>query len=86
MSTHKLALVGIWELPFFKGSTGTTRKAARRLAARRIGDFPDRQPDQHHNGAAFPRGDFNADNNGGDRPNTPAAGIKTERLETRTST
>ena len=29
------------------------------------------------NGATFPTGDFNADGTGGDRPNTPAAGIKT---------
>ena len=28
-------------------------------------------------GGTFPRGDYNADNNGGDRPNAPAAGIKT---------
>ena len=25
---------------------------------------------------AFPRGDYNADDNGGDRPNAPAAGVK----------
>jgi hypothetical protein len=28
------------------------------------------------NGAAFPRGDFNADGNGGDRPNAPASTVK----------
>jgi hypothetical protein len=39
---------------------------------------------QHHRhpinvtiGGAYPTGDFNADGNGGDRPNAPAAGIKT---------
>jgi hypothetical protein len=28
------------------------------------------------NNAAFPRGDFNADGNGGDRPNVPAESVK----------
>ena len=51
---HKLALVGVWEMPFFKNSTGLTRTLARRLAARRLGDLPDRQPDQHHEGRLVP--------------------------------
>ena len=28
------------------------------------------------NGATFPRGDFNADGNGGDRPNAPSSAVK----------
>ena len=74
---HKLALVGVWELPFFKGSTSMTSKVLGgwQLAGSAI--FQTGNPINITNGAAFPRGDFNADNNGGDRPNTPTADIKT---------
>ena len=74
---HKLALVGVWELPFFKGSTSLTSKllGGWQLAGSAI--FQTGNPINITNGAAFPRGDFNADNNGGDRPNTPTADIKT---------
>jgi hypothetical protein len=74
---HKLALVGVWELPFFKGSTSVTSKVLGgwQLAGSAI--FQTGNPINITNGAAFPRGDFNADNNGGDRPNTPTADIKT---------
>jgi hypothetical protein len=73
---HKLTLVGLWELPFFRASTGLTRKVLSgwQLAGSTI--LQTGSPINVTNGASFPGGDYNADGNGGDRPNAPAAGIK----------
>ena len=45
---HKVALVGLWEMPFFKDNTGLVADAVRRLAARRLGDPAGGQSDQRH--------------------------------------
>ncbi|MGH9311275.1 MAG: TonB-dependent receptor domain-containing protein [Vicinamibacterales bacterium] len=73
---HKLALVGLWELPFFRTASGLTRTmlGGWQLAGSAI--FQTGSPINVTNNAAFPRGDFNADGNGGDRPNAPASSVK----------
>jgi TonB dependent receptor-like, beta-barrel len=74
---HKLAVVGVWQIPFFHDSTGLTRRALAgwQLAGSAI--LQTGSPINVTNGAAYPTGDFNADGNGGDRPNAPADGVKT---------
>jgi hypothetical protein len=73
---HKLALVGVWELPFFSKGSGLARKTLGgwQLAGSAI--FQTGNPINVTNGAAFPTGDYNADGNGGDRPNAPASSVK----------
>ncbi len=74
---HKLALAGVWEMPFFRTSGGLTQTllGGWQLAGSAI--LQAGNPINITNGAAFPNGDFNADGSGGDRPNAPAAGVKT---------
>jgi hypothetical protein len=74
--THKLAIVGLWELPFFKSSAGVTRRVLGgwQLAGSAI--LQTGTPLNVTTAASFPNGDFNADGNGGDRPNTPADTVK----------
>ena len=74
---HKLALVGLWEMPFFRSGTGLAHKllGGWQLAGSAI--MQTGNPINVTNSAAFPRGDFNADGSGGDRPNAPASGVKT---------
>jgi hypothetical protein len=75
---QKLALVGVWELPFLRGN--------RTLAAQVLGGwqlsgfavFQKGNPITVTNNAAWPRGDFNADGNNNDRPNAPADSVKRE--------
>jgi hypothetical protein len=73
---HKLALIGVWEMPFFSSSTGLTRQVlwGWQLAGSAI--FQTGNPINVTKGGAFPSGDFNADGNGGDRPNAPASSVK----------
>ena len=73
---HKLALVGLWELPFFNKGSGPTRAllGGWQLAGSAI--FQTGTPINVTNSAAFPTGDYNADGNGGDRPNAPAGTVK----------
>jgi hypothetical protein len=78
-AAHKLSLVGLWELPFFRGTNGLTRTilGGWQLAGSAI--FQSGAPINVTNSAAFPRGDFNADNNGGDRPDPPSSSVKQSR-------
>ncbi len=74
---HKLALLGVWEIPFFNNSTGLTRTflGGWQLAGSAI--FQTGNPINITRGGSFPSGDYNADGNGGDRPNAPASTVKT---------
>ena len=74
---HKLALLGVWEMPFFNNSTGLTRTflGGWQLAGSAI--FQTGNPINITRGGSFPSGDYNADGNGGDRPNAPASTVKT---------
>jgi Carboxypeptidase regulatory-like domain/TonB dependent receptor len=76
-ATHKLAIVGLWDMPFFKNGTGMTHTllGGWQLAGSSI--LSSGNPINVTIGSAYPTGDFNADGNGGDRPNAPASGIKT---------
>ena len=78
---HKLALVGLWEMPFFKEQPGLAHKVLSgwQLAGSAI--MQTGMPINVTNGAAFPSGDYNADGSGGDRPNAPASRREDERLE-----
>jgi hypothetical protein len=74
---HKLALLGVWEMPFFRSNTGLTRTllGGWQLAGSAI--FQTGNPINITRGGSFPTGDYNADGNGGDRPNAPASSVKT---------
>lgn len=74
-ATHKLSLVGLWELPFFR-QPGMTRTmlGGWQLAGSAI--LQSGSPLNIVNNAAYPTGDFNADGSGGDRPDAPTASVK----------
>lgn len=75
-ATHKLSLTGIWELPMLRGQTGF---ASRILGGWQLAGFAILQsgtPVNVFHGAAYPRGDFNADGVNADRPNAPADSVK----------
>jgi hypothetical protein len=74
--THKLAVVGLLEVPFFKSTSGWEHRilGGWQLAGSAI--LQTGTPLNVTNGASFPNGDYNADGNGGDRPNAPAASVK----------
>jgi len=75
--THKLALAGVWEMPFFRNHTGLTRTLLGGWQIAGSAILQSGNPINVTNSAAFPRGDFNADGNAGDRPNAPTGNIKT---------
>jgi len=73
---HKVSLVGLWELPFFKERSGIGRRI---LGGWQFAGYAIMQtgtPLNVTNSAPFPRGDYNADGNVGDRPNAPASSVK----------
>jgi hypothetical protein len=74
---HKLALAGVWEIPFLKDATGLKKTflGGWQLAGSAI--FQAGNPINVTNGATFPTGDYNADGSGGDRPNAPTGNVKT---------
>ena len=70
-----MSLVGLWEIPFFRNGPELERAI---LGGWQFAGFAILQsgaPINITNNAAFPRGDFNADGNAGDRPNAPATGV-----------
>jgi hypothetical protein len=73
---HKLALVGLWEIPFFRNSTGLKQKllGGWQLAGSAI--MQTGNPINVTTTATFATGDFNGDGSGGDRPNAPTSGVK----------
>ena len=75
--THKLAMAGVWEMPFFRNHTGLTRTLLGGWQIAGSAILQSGNPINVTNSAAFPRGDFNADGNAGDRPNAPTGNIKT---------
>lgn len=73
---QKLALMGLWEIPFLRGGQDL---ASRVLGGWMLSGFCILQkgsPITAMNNAPWPRGDFNADGNTGDRPNAPAEGVR----------
>lgn len=67
------SLLGVWEIPLFKGKKGPigTLLGGWQLAGTMI--LQTGQPVSVTTTAPWPRGDYNADGTGGDRPNNPAA-------------
>ena len=74
---HKVALLGVWEMPFFKDNTGLTRTILGGWQVAGSAILQTGNPINITRGGSFPTGDYNADGNGGDRPNTPASSVKT---------
>ena len=70
--THKLSFVAMWELPFFRNSAGLTKALLGGWQLQGYGVFQTGNPISVTNSAAYPAGDYNADNNAGDRPNAPS--------------
>jgi hypothetical protein len=78
---QKLALVAVYELPFFKSNPKAL--LSRALGGWQVSGFTILEKGQPINittGAAWPRGDYNADGTNNDRPNAPAASVKTSRF------
>jgi hypothetical protein len=73
---HKVSLAGLWELPFFKDGSGLGRRIVGGWQLAGYAIMQTGTPLNVTNTAAFPRGDFNADGNLGDRPNAPASTVK----------
>jgi hypothetical protein len=73
---HKLSFVAMWELPFFRNSAGLTTTLLGGWQLQGFGVFQTGNPISVTNSAAYPAGDYNADNNAGDRPNAPS-GVQT---------
>ena len=63
---HKLALLGVWEMPFFKDNTGLTRTLLGGWQIAGSAIFQTGNPINITRGGSFPTGDYNADGNGGD--------------------
>ena len=75
------SILGVWEIPFLKGKKGPVGLlfGGWQLSGTMI--LQSGQPISITNTAAFPRGDYNADGTGGDRPNNPAESLKREGFE-----
>ena len=72
---QQLSILGVWQLPLFRSGKNW---AARALGGWQISGtsiFQKGMPINITNGAAWPRGDYNGDNNTLDRPNAPAPSI-----------
>ncbi len=75
-ATHKLVFAGVWNLPFFKGTNTLSRIAGGwELSGSSI--LQSGLPMTVTATGAYPRGDFNADNNATDRPDAPLTPLPT---------
>jgi hypothetical protein len=79
---RRASFVGVWEIPFLKNAGGV---AGALLGGWQLSGTMVMQSGQAltvtHN-ASYPRGDFNADGQTGDRPNAPADSLKRDGFET----
>jgi hypothetical protein len=78
---QKLSFVGIWELPFLKGHNGLAGRILGGWQISSIGILQKGTPVDITTSASWPRGDYNADGNTGDRPNAPRADLKRSGYE-----
>jgi outer membrane receptor protein involved in Fe transport len=76
-ATHKLSIIGLWDLPFFRSRHGFVQRAFGGWQLGGFSIFQSGNPLSVTTSAAYPRGDFNADGTSGDRPNAPPSGTKT---------
>ncbi|MDQ1471763.1 MAG: hypothetical protein QOJ99_3243 [Bryobacterales bacterium] len=78
---RRASFLGVWEIPFFKGQRGP---AGMLLGGWQLSGTMIMQsglPLSVTNTAPYPKGDFNADGTGGDRPNNPAATVRLDRYQ-----
>jgi hypothetical protein len=73
---RRLSIVGLWEIPFLKNNKSLAGKVLGGWQLSSLAILEKGNPINITNEAAYPRGDFNADGTGGDRPNAPADAVK----------
>ncbi|MCU1325636.1 MAG: Cna domain protein, partial [Bryobacterales bacterium] len=73
---RRASFLGVWEIPFLKAKKGPVGAifGGWQLSGTMV--MQSGQPFNITHGASYPRGDFNADGTGGDRPDSPAASLK----------
>jgi hypothetical protein len=72
---QQLSIVGVWQLPFLKASQNWAAHALRGWQISGTAILQKGMPFNVINGAAWPKGDYNADGGGLDRPNAPALSV-----------
>jgi hypothetical protein len=80
--SRRASLLGVWEIPFFKGKKGAVGLLFGRWQLSSTMIMQTGLPLSVTNTASYPRGDYNADGSGGDRPNNPAATVKRDGFAT----
>lgn len=78
---RRSSLLGVWEIPFLKGKPGPVAKVLGGWQISGTMIMQTGQPLSVTTTAPWPRGDYNADGSGGDRPNNPAAPVKRDGFE-----
>jgi hypothetical protein len=74
---QRMTFSGVWEIPFLRNCDNPACKVARGWQLSGYGVLEEGQPMNVTTSAAYPTGDYNADNNtGGDRPNAPISSLK----------
>lgn len=73
---QRLAIVGVWDLPWLKGCPRVACKVVGGWQLSGSSVLEKGTPFSVYTTAAWPRGDFNADNTNYDFPNAPASSIK----------
>jgi hypothetical protein len=81
-ASRRGSLLGVWEIPFFKAQKGFSGRVLGGWQLSGTMIMQSGQPVTITNGAAYPRGDFNADGTTGDRPNNPAESLKRSDFST----
>ncbi len=81
-STRRGSFLGVWEMPFLKGNRGPVGRIFGGWVVSGTMILQSGQPFNITHGAAYPRGDFNADGTAGDRPNNPAESVKRSNFST----
>jgi hypothetical protein len=81
-ASRRASLLGVWEMPFFKGQKGPIGMilGGWQLSGTLI--MQSGMPVNITSTAPYPRGDWNADGTGGDRPNAPAASAPRDGFST----
>jgi hypothetical protein len=72
---QQLSIVGVWQIPFLKGSKGWAAHAVSGWQLSGTTIVQSGMPFTVTNGASYPKGDFNADNSSLDRPNAPSTSL-----------
>ncbi len=72
---QQLSIVGIWQLPFLKNGKSPLAHAIGGWQLSATSLMQTGMPFNVTNSAAYPKGDFNADNSSLDRPNAPASSV-----------